>query len=200
MSSKTQTSFHVKPEIRMLGVDDGPSVSGSVLLIGVVCRGGVSVDGVLKTEVTKDGTDVTDRLIEMVSKSRHRGQIRVVLTDGITFAGFNILDVHRAVEELALPFIVISRKKPNMREIRTALRNLPNWKEKWKLVKKAGRMHEIHPKARGPPLYIQPVGINLSDAEKIVKISCVKSVIPEPVRLAHMIATAMIKGESHGGP
>ncbi|MEM2637999.1 MAG: DUF99 family protein [Candidatus Hadarchaeales archaeon] len=184
----------------MLGVDDGPSTSVAVLLVGVVCRGGTSVDGVLKTEIEKDGMDVTDKLIEMVSKSRHKGQLRVILTDGITFAGFNVLDVHRASDELGLPFIVISRKRPNMREMRTALKNLSGWKERWQLIKKTGKIYEMRPKARGPPLYIQPIGINLREAEKIVRMSCVRSSIPEPVRLAHMIATAMVKGESHGGP
>lgn len=193
-------SFHVKPEIRMLGVDDGPSTSENVLLIGVVLRGGSLVDGVLKTEITRDGTDVTDRLVELISGSRHRGQLRVVLTDGITFGGFNILDVQRAHEELDLPFIVVSKKRPNMKEIKAALKNLPDWKKRWGIIKKTGRIYEVRPKPRGPPLFIQPVGINLEEAEKIIKISCLRSAVPEPIRLAHMIATAVEKGESSGGP
>ena len=190
--------IHIKPEIRILGVDDGPSVSPSVLLVGVVSRAGF-VDGVLKTEITKDGIDVTEKLVEMIRRSRQMGQLRVVMTDGITFAGFNVLDIRRASEELGLPFIAVSKTKPNMQEIRLALRHLPDWRERWRVIRDSGRIYELKPKPRGPKVYIQPVGLDIETAGRIVRMSCLRSSIPEPIRLAHMIATAMVRGESRGG-
>jgi len=190
--------IHVKPEIRILGVDDGPGTSPRVLLVGVVCRAG-SVDGVMRTEITRDGTDVTEKLIEMIGRSRQRGQLRVVMTDGVTFAGFNILDVRRVSDELGLPVIVVSKTKPNMREIRQALKHLPDWRMRWEIIRGTGRIYGLRPRPRGPQIYIQPVGISLEAARRIVVISCLRSSIPEPLRLAHLIATAMVRGESRGG-
>jgi len=192
--------WQVKSEIRVLGIDDGPPMrKGRVPLIGVVFRGSRWVEGVLKTEITYDGTDVTEKLVEMVKNSRQRGQIRVIMTDGVTFGGFNILDIKRVFEELGFPLIAISRTKPNMRDILKALKNLPDWRERWALIKKVGKIYEMKTKKRKSPIYIQPVGLKLTDAKQIIELTRGRSAIPEPVRVAHMIATAFVKGESHGG-
>lgn len=192
--------WQIKPEIRILGVDDGPpDISvGKVPLVGTIFRGGRWLDGVLKTDITPDGSDVTEKLVEMVSKSRHFGQLRVVMLDGVTFAGFNVLDVKKLFKELHLPVIVISREKPNMPDILKALKNLPDWSAKWKLIKKAGRIYPVKTKHRGGQVYMQLVGIRQADAEQIVKLSSVRSLVPEPIRAAHLIAAAIVLGESHG--
>ncbi len=42
----------IKPEIRVLGIDDGkfiPHTKGTVIVVGVVFRGGYSIDGVMHT-------------------------------------------------------------------------------------------------------------------------------------------------------
>jgi hypothetical protein len=192
--------WQIKPEIRVLGIDDGPlQRRGKVPLIGVVFRGNRWVEGVLKTEITHDGTDVTDRLIGLVKSSRQRGQIRVIMTDGVTFAGFNVLDVKRVFEELELPLIAVSRTRPNMQDILLALKNLPDWRWRWGLIRGAGKIYEMKSGKRKSPVYIQPVGLKLPDAERIVEFTRARSAIPEPVRVAHMIATALVRGESHGG-
>jgi hypothetical protein len=192
--------WQIKPEIRILGVDDGPldKSIGGIPLVGAVFRGGRWLDGVLKSEITPDGLDVTEKLVEMVKKSRHLGQLRVVMVDGITFAGFNVLDVKKVFRELGLPVIVISREKPNMRDIRKAIKHLPNWSTRWKLIQKAGRIYSMRTKHRGGQIYIQPVGIRREDAERIVRLSSVRSLVPEPIRVAHLIATAVVRGESYG--
>ena len=41
-------------------------------------------------------------------------------------------------------------------------------------------------------------GIGREDAEQIVKLSTTRSSIPEPLRVAHIIAAGIMKGESKG--
>ncbi len=190
----------IKLEIRILGVDDGPMerYTKKVPLVATVFRGGSSLEGVLKTEIEVDGEDVTEKIIRMVGKSRHLGQLRVVIVDGITFAGFNVLDVKKVFRELGLPVIAVSRDKPNMRDILKAVKHLPGWSKKWKLIKRAGRIYPVQTKQRGGPVYMQPVGIARKDAEQVLRLSSVRSLVPEPVRAAHLIATAMVIGESYG--
>ena len=90
-------SFRViKPEIRVLGVDDGaftPHVKGQVPVIGVVFRGGYWLDGVMHTRIAVDGFDATERIASMIMGSSHYKQLRVVMLNGVTFAGFNVVDV-----------------------------------------------------------------------------------------------------------
>lgn len=190
----------IKPEIRILGVDDGPFKPSDkiVPLVGVVFRGGRWFDGVLKTEIEKDGEDVTEKLIEMIARSRHLGQLRVLMTNGITFGGFNVLNTRRIFKELRLPVIAVSREKPDMRDILKAIRHLPRWRERWRIMKETGRIYPIEAKGGKGRIFIQTVGIKVDDATKIVEMSSVRSFIPEPIRAAHMIATAIVRGESHG--
>jgi hypothetical protein len=190
--------WQIKPEIRILGVDDGPLEGPEVPLVGAVFRGGRWLEGVLKTAITRDGTDVTGKLIEMVGKSRHMGQLRVLMVDGITFGGFNVLDVKEVFRRLKLPVIVVSRDMPDMADILKAIKHLPDWRKRWLKIKGAGRIHQVEIKRRGGPIYIQTAGLELEDAERIVRLSSTRSLVPEPIRAAHMIATAIVKGESYG--
>ena len=62
---------YLKPEIRVLGVDDGifvPHTKGKVDVIGVVYRGGYWLDGVMRTEVVVDGMDATEKIASMIKK------------------------------------------------------------------------------------------------------------------------------------
>ena len=54
------------------------------------------MDGVLRSDITKDGLDATDVICNMIKKSKHYGQIRVVMLDGITYGGFNVVDIEEA--------------------------------------------------------------------------------------------------------
>ncbi len=86
----------IKPEIRVLGVDDGffiPHTEGLVSVIGVVFRGGYWLDGVIHTKVAIDGFDATDNIASMINNSSHHKQLRVIMLNGVTFAGFNVVDI-----------------------------------------------------------------------------------------------------------
>ena len=193
--------WRIKPEIRILGLDDGPfepKSKGKVPLVGAVFRGGQWLDGVLTAYIDQDGTDVTEQLIEMVTKSRHRGQLRVLMLDGVTFGGFNVLDVKEVFKKTGLPLIVITRELPDMAKIRKAIRHLPGWRQRLKVMGGAGKIYPVGTKTRGRPVYMQVVGMKVTDAESVVKLSSTRSLVPEPLRVAHLIATAMVRGESYG--
>ncbi|HJW97879.1 MAG TPA: DUF99 family protein, partial [Candidatus Bathyarchaeia archaeon] len=118
----------IKPEIRVLGVDDGffiPHSKGFAPVIGVVFRGGYWLDGVVSTKVEIDGFDATDKIASMIVNSAHYRQVRVVMLDGITFAGFNVVDLKKLGAETKLPVIAITRDKPDLDDIRAALKKLP---------------------------------------------------------------------------
>lgn len=193
--------WRIKPEIRILGIDDGPfepRARGEVPLVGVVFRGGRWLDGVLRTTIEQDGTNATERVVEMVNRSRHRGQLRIVMADGVTFAGFNVLNIKTVFKQTGLPVIVISRERPNMADVRKAIKHLPDWRERWKVVKGSGKIYPVRTKRRAAPIYMQFVGMKRTDADQVIKLASTRSLIPEPLRVAHLIATAMVRDESHG--
>jgi len=186
----------IKPEIRVLGVDDGvfiPHSKGLVDVVGIVFRGGYWLDGVMRTEIEIDGLDATEKIASMIIESPHYKQLRIIMLSGITFAGFNVVDIKELYNKTCLPVIALTRDLPKMEEIRQALENLPEKERRWKAVLNAGEIFEVQTREGEEPIYMQIAGIEREDAEKIVKITSTRSNIPEPLRVAHIIASGLTK-------
>ena len=190
--------FHIKPEIRILGIDDSALLNEKIMIIGTVFRGGEWMDGLLRAEITRDGVDATEVITRMVKESRHYGQLRVIMLDGITYGGFNVVDIEQLYRETELPVIVVMRSYPDFEKIKAALENFPDGEERWKIICKAGDIEKVRTKMEKNPVYIQKAGIGLRSAKKIMLLSSTRSNIPEPLRVAHLIATGIIFGESRG--
>jgi len=186
---------NIKPEIRVLGVDDGafvPHTRGLVVIIGVVFRGGYWLDGVMHTKIEIDGLDATNKIARMIINSPHYRQLRVIMLNGITFAGFNVVDIKKLYDRTKLPIIVVSQKKPNFEEIREAIKNLSKNEERWRAIKNAGEITEIQARDhKNEKIYIQTHGILPTDAVKIVRSTSTRSNIPEALRVAHLIASGI---------
>ena len=188
----------IKKEVRILAWDDGPFAfksKGKDILIGTIYRGGQFLDGLLKTEVEIDGEDATEKIIEKILKTRHK-DLRVVMLDGITFAGFNTVDIKEIYERTKLPAIVINRKKPNLKEFIETLKRMPNADKRLKAVENAGPFYWVTIKNKR--ICFQCHGIKVEDASEIIRITSTMSLIPEPLRAAHLIANGFVLGESVG--
>ncbi len=189
----------IKSEIRVLGFDDSAFQKNSeslVPVIGVVFRGGKFLDGVLKTEVKVDGLDATEKIVKLINSSRHKQQLKVIMFDGITLAGFNLVDIKEVNEKTSLPVIVINRKMPNLEKVKNALKNFEDFEKRWEIVLKAGKIKEC--RIKNKKIYYQAVGLEDEEAKEIINLTSTRSLIPEPLRVAHLIATAIVRGESYG--
>lgn len=183
----------VKPEIRIVGVDDGffvPHTQGECDVIGVVFRGGYWLDGVMRTLVEIDGMDATNRIASMITGSPHYGQLRVIILDGVTFAGFNVVDTLKLFEMTKLPVIAVARERPNFDDIRRALENLPFSEERWEAIKNADKIVKVFTRGK-EAIFMQVNGIEVDVAKRIVKSSATRSNIPEALRVAHLIASGL---------
>jgi len=182
----------IKPEIRVLGVDDGKfflHAQGTVIVVGVVFRGGYSIDGVMHTNILIDGLDATEKFASMINTSPHHRQLRLVMLNGITFGGFNIVDINRLYAATGLPVLSLTHEKPDLEAVHKALKNLPNSEERWKLIVKAGEIYEII--NNGATVYLTLAGISLADAQIIIRLTSTRGCLPEPLRVAHLIASGI---------
>jgi uncharacterized protein len=189
---------NIKKEIRILGVDDAPfptHTTQPVMIIGTVFRAGEWLDGVIRTHIRGDGRDATSKIINMVNKTRHKDQLGVIMMDGITFGGFNVINIQEIFRSTQIPVVAVMRKYPNFVKIKKALKRFVDWEKRWNDVLDAGEIYEIQNKEN---IYIQISGISLEDAKKIVRLSSTRSAIPEPIRVAHIIAAGVVTGESKG--
>jgi endonuclease V-like protein UPF0215 family len=176
----------------VLGIDDGkfkPHTQGDVLIVGVVFRGGCSIDGVMHTRIGIDGLDATEKIAEMINTSPHRPQLRIVMLSGITFAGFNLVDMQKLYSATGLPVIALTHEKPDLDAIYAALKHLPLSEKRWQIVQNAGKIYEITNKhAR---FYMGLAGISLADAVAILDLTSTRGSYPEPLRVAHLIASGI---------
>jgi endonuclease V-like protein UPF0215 family len=168
-----------------VGLDDGPFAPGhrgDLDLIGAVCSG-ARLDGVLRTRVRRDGANATARIAGLIETSRFREHLGLVLLQGISVAGFNVVDIQGLSQRLGLPVVVVARRRPDLAAIRHALlEKVPGGRAKWRLIERAGEPRE----AAG--VWLQCAGIGLEAAAGAVERLAVRGRIPEPLRLAHLIA------------
>jgi endonuclease V-like protein UPF0215 family len=188
----------MKQHVRVLGVDDSPFKfgDGRSLVVGALVRVPSYLEAVMKTVVTVDGEDSTERLVDMVSKSRYKEQIKVIMLDGIAFAGFNVVDIAAVHESLGLPVLTVTRDPPDLDAIRNALeKHFDDWRDRYELVTRF-ELKELS--TSGRPLFAAGVGLDWQEFQQLVSSSTVRGVVPEPIRMAHLVAAAMAKGESKG--
>jgi endonuclease V-like protein UPF0215 family len=179
----------------VVGFDDAPfkhEHRGNVTLIGAVCSR-TRLDGVLASEVRRDGANATARMVEIVERSPFTGHIRAVLLQGIAVAGFNVVDIHQLSEALEVPVLVVARRPPDLAAIQRALvRSGRGWQRKWRLIERAGPMEPL----RG--IYVQRVGLSPREAETLLRATTLHGKLPEPLRVAHLIAGGITTGISRG--
>jgi len=188
----------IREEIRIIGWDDTKHTRKikTVLLVGPIFRGSRSIDGMLSVRIMRDGLDSTEKIARSILKSRHYDQLSVIMLDGITFGGFNIVDIHELHKRTDLPVIAVQRKKPDMREFKGAIKKVfKDWKKRIAIVERTGRVIEF--KRENIHFYYQFAGIDRKSAEKVLDVSTVRGNVPEPIRAAHLIAGGL-SGESRG--
>ena len=188
----------MKKQIRILGIDDSPfSFKDKYCnIIGVVMRGGEYTEGILKNKIKIDGMDATKIIIKMTLQTRYYKQLKAILTDGIALGGFNIIDIEKIFEKTNIPIITVTRDKPDKKKIKNALKkHFKDWEKRLDLINK-GRLHKF--KTKHNPIFIKYAGISADKAKEIIKISTIRGVIPEPIRVAHLIASGITRGESYG--
>src|SRR6185436_18159203 len=123
----------------VIGFDDAPfdrASKGAVALVGTVCSG-PRLDIVVRGNVQRDGDDATDVIAQLV-RGKSLVHVRAVMLQGITVAGFNVVDIHRLAGALDMPVMVVMRKKPQMELFLKALSAMPDASAKCALIEQAG--------------------------------------------------------------
>jgi endonuclease V-like protein UPF0215 family len=180
----------------VIGFDDGPSDrfgrgGRDVLLVGAVFAR-TRLDGVVSGCVRRDGRNATGRMVELVRGSQFDRHVRAVLLNGIAVAGFNVVDIHALADALDRPVIVVARRPPRYAKIRLALEHLHDGGRRWALIEAAGPMEPV----RG--IYVQRVGITLAETAALLEATTLHGKLPEPLRVAHLIAGGIVTGTSRG--
>ena len=128
----------------------------------------------------------------MVNKTKHRPQLQAIMLKGIAIGGFNVVDIPLLSRKTKLPVIVVMKDRPNLKKIEKALENVRDGKSKMELIRKAGKI------TKSGSLYTQSAGIAGRELSELIRLTCTRGKVPEPIRVAHLIASGIVLGESRG--
>jgi len=178
----------MKRYANVIGFDDAPfqrTTTGNVTVVGAVFAG-ARLEGFLRGAVRRDGANATRELARLILESRFREHLQLVLLEGIALAGFNVVSPQELFERTNKPVLIVARDEPDFASIRRALlTKVRGGARKWRLIEKAGPME----KAAG--LYVQRAGLSLDDARRSIERFAVYGRLPEPLRVAHVVASIL---------
>jgi endonuclease V-like protein UPF0215 family len=174
----------MKTGIRVLGIDDAAFEfdDRETFLTGVVYRGTEFIEDIRTAPIQVDGEDATGKVIELFRSCNNPRQIKAILLDGISFAGFNLVDIEEVAEELEKPVIVVTANEPDREDFRATMERTGNYDEVFEKFEEA---REIE--LEDGTAYIQCWGTDIESARRVVKNSVIHGLVPEPIRVAHMI-------------
>ncbi|RUM33525.1 MAG: DUF99 domain-containing protein [Archaeoglobus sp.] len=174
---------------RFVGFDDSfKSLScKKAHLVGCITAG-CRVEGFLYTEIEVDGLDVTEKIVKLINSSKYYRQVKCIMLYGITFAGMNIADIVEIFNLTGKPVLTLAKKYT--KSLKKPAEKAGKADIRMKILKKAGNPINID------GIKVQIAGCTLKDAEEYIRISRCNGKIPECLRVAHLVASAIAHGES----
>jgi len=160
---------------------------GSTYIVGVEVESFYNVRKVVVGLVKVDGRS-TLRVIRDISTSMSGN---VVLLDGVIYAGFDVVDPLELYSCTGKAVIVIQLYPLNLESIKKALReHFVDWSERFSVIESVySKMIRVETPWRVIEVY--SVGLDFNTVVTILKKSCFYSPMPEPLRIADKIASAL---------
>jgi endonuclease V-like protein UPF0215 family len=183
---------NTNPNPRIVGVDDGafPATRGvkQHALLAVVVFHKLHVLTVRVGRIEVDGRDATRVLLSLLKPIR----FDIVMLSGISFGGFNVVDVAQLARATRKPIIAISGEKPNNAAVRRALqKHFLDWEERWRMVRNAGPLYAFKPIPKESELYFEVKGASPAFAKRSIASAATISRLPEPIRVARILARSL---------
>ncbi len=177
-----------------IGIDDGPFTKQqeTAPLVAALLDGPHLLD-VRTTEIEVDGLDATSKAIELVRIWKPAP----ALLSGVTFAGFNLINPHVLQEKFHVPVIVVVGSRPDNRAVKRALvKHFPDWKRRWRIISSLGPLRMVRTNLGEPPIYFEFFGCSRREAASLLKACSYVSRLPEPIRVAGLVATGLFAAKT----
>jgi uncharacterized protein len=163
-----------------------------VPVVGVLMEGSDLVEALAITSFPVDGADAAGYLANWIHGLRVYRGIQAILMGGITIAGLGLVDLDALASALGRPVVAVTRRNPADSDLRRALR-AAGLSERLTLLDRSPKAIAV-----APGLYVAAAGVTPGEAAALVRRTVRKSRLPEPLRIAHLVAAALVRGESRG--
>ena len=179
----------------VLGIDEGPFTKGQsepVPLVAALCEGPDLLEAVARNTFSVDGDGATEFLAAWLGGLRVMAGLQAVALGGITLAGLALVDVRALADALRAPVLVVTRRPPDNSRLRDAL-VAAGLEARFAIAERSPEAFDT-----GDGIWLAHAGVTRADALALLRASRGKSKLPEALRIAHLVATALVRGESHG--
>ncbi len=182
---------------RIIAFDDGffppeyKARRGKTLLLGVETKDTTCIIGLAYKWILVDGRETTSTIIELTNLLK---PVDLVLLDGITYAGFDVVEPWRIHSETNVPVVVVQQYPLNLERVKRALyKHFKDAEERYKVIEYiASRYKYMDTPWKTIQYYVYPE----EKDELIIKAlrkTMIYSPIPEPLRITHQIASTITK-------
>jgi len=188
----------------IIAFDDGyflpsfKSLNGKTLLIGVLYSDG-RIRRIVHDKILIDGLNATRMIIDMAENLSLYSSNPVIMLDGITYAGFDIADPDKIYMETSIPVITFIQYPLDLERIKHALvKHFKDYQKRYDVIRRVyTRSTPLMTAWRVVRFY--SVGLPIKEASTLLKKLMTYSPVPEPLRIAHMLAStisryAILKG------
>ncbi|MDI6899762.1 MAG: DUF99 family protein [Methanolinea sp.] len=179
-----------KKGLRVLGIAESFSSRSTSLLAGVVMRKDLRIDGVAVTGVTVGGMDATEGVLALV-RDLDRKDINCIFLGGCIIAWYNIIDPQEVLHRTGLPVVVVTyRKSEGIHDKIEAL--FPGDSHRLSSYDSLEKPVPVTLPS-GHVIHLRAVGIGIPDATRLCRDFILDGRLPEPVRVARLVARAVMR-------
>ena len=125
---------------------------------------------------------------------RFASSLHAIVLGGVTIAGLGVVDIAALHERTGVPVAVVNRQNPTDERLIGALR-AAGLNERVATVEATPRAWPLD-----TGLWVAHAGTGRDAIGRVLAAVRAKSQLPEPLRLAHLIAAAIVSGQSRGRP
>ena len=176
-----------KKGLRVLGIAESFSSRDFSVLAGVVMRKDLRIDGISFSRITVGGMDATEGVLELF-RQMERKDINVILVSGCVIAWYNILDPSRVSRETGLPVVVVTYEDSDGLKDEIA-HHFPGDSARITAYESLGERSPLS-LPTGHTIYLRSFGLDLHDAGRLCRDLILDGKIPEPLRIARLMARA----------
>jgi len=188
-TSKVQVS---KRGIRVLGVSES-FIKGRrrSVIVGVVMRGDLIVDGFSISRATVGGMDATESVIDIYLKLSRR-DINLIMLNGCVISWFNVISLGEVHSRTGRPLICLTYEESEglekyFKEYFGEGSEERIAKYRMNGEREALRLHT------GKTVYARYLGLDREETLKILNRFTVQGAVPDPLRVARLLARSIVK-------
>ncbi|MFQ5951746.1 MAG: DUF99 family protein [Candidatus Geothermarchaeales archaeon] len=178
----------LKKGVRMLGVAESfpKGTAKRSVLVGVVQRADLVIDGFSLAFPTVGGMDATDRLLELYYQLS-REDVNHVCVSGSVISWYNVIDFNRFYETTKTPTVSLTYEPSEGLDEHFKRACPQDWRERLEMHKRNGARErvELH---TGYEVFVRGYGVNTDEALRVLNSFLLQGKYPEPIKVARLIS------------